>query len=112
MHMAVAALIGQKRATINWLIRIELLTGALTAESYRELEGDLSALRQLELTNVVFQTACVLRWQLQRRGVTIPLVDVLIAACAIHYDCTLLHDDHHFRLLARHTPLKLYPLHT
>lgn len=106
------ALLKDARVATNWLIRIEVLSGALTAEEYRGFDDDISMLVQLPLTDAVYQSASTLRWQLLRSGVTIPVVDTLIAACAIHYGCSLLHDDQHFRLIARHAPLRLYPLRT
>ena len=104
------SLLRQKLVTTNWLIRLELLSGAPTEDAYHALDADLAALRQLPLTEPLFQAAGVMRWRLHRKGVIIPVVDSLIAACAIHYDCALLHADRHFQLLARHTPLTLQPV--
>ena len=106
------SLIQQQRPVTNWLIRLEVLSGTLDEETYRIRDADFAELRQLELTDTVYQSASALRWQLQRRGVTIPVVDTVIAACAIQYDCALLHDDQHFRLIARHAPLRLHPAKT
>ena len=108
-YAPMVALLKDTRVATNWLIRIEVLSGTLTEDIYRMRDVDLSALRQLELTEAVYQSASVLRWQLLRRGATIPVVDTLIAACAIYYGCSLLHDDQHFRLIARHAPLRLHP---
>ena len=111
-YAPMVALLKGARVATNWLVRIEVLSGTPTEDSYRMRDADLAALRQLDLTDAVYQSASALRWQLLRRGATIPVVDTLIAACAIYYGCSLLHDDRHFRLLARHTPLKLHPLRT
>ena len=94
----------------NWLIRLELLSGTSTDDAYQSLDEDLAALRQLDFTESLFHAASRLCWQLARRGVAVPVIDSLIAACALHYDCALLHDDRHFRLIARHAPLRLHPL--
>ncbi len=103
-------LLRQDLIATTWLVRLELLSGAPTEDAYRILDADLAALRQLALTHALFQEASLLRWQLQRKGIIVPVVDSLIAACALHYDCALLHDDRHFRLIARHAPVRLYPL--
>ena len=103
-------LLQQDVVATTWLIRLELLSGTPTEEAYHALDADVAALRQLALTDAIFQAASRLRWQLQRKGLAISTIDVLIAACALHYDCTLLHDDRHFHLIARHAPLRLHPL--
>jgi len=100
----------EKRVATNWLVRLELLSGAPSEEAYQSLDADLAALHQLPLTDAAFQAASALRWQLHRKGLVTPVVDSLIAACAIYYGCALLHDDQHFRLIARHTPLHILPL--
>ena len=109
--LTLQTLLRQDLVATTWLIRLELLSGTPTEEVYRVLDADLAALRQLALTEPLFQAASWLRWQLHRKGVVVPVVDSLIATCALHYDCALLHDDRHFRLIARHVPLRLYPLH-
>ena len=103
-------LLQQDMVAAIWLIRLELLSGTSTEEAYRALDADLAALHQLALSEALFQAASVLRWQLHRHGVVVPVVDSLIAACAIYYGCALLHDDQHFRLIARYTPLHILPL--
>ena len=104
-------LLQQDIIATTWIIRLELLSGTPTEEAYRALDADVAELRQLHLTDSLFQAASVLRWQLQRKGLVIPVVDCLIATCAIFYHCTLLHDDRHFPLIAQHMPLRLYPVH-
>ena len=103
-------LLRQDLIAINWVVRLELTSGTPTEEAYRALDADLTALRQLAMTGALFQAASLLRWKLHRKGLVIPVVDSLIAACAIYYDCALLHDDRHFRLIACHVPLRILPL--
>ena len=106
---SVVALLKQERVSTNWLIRIEVLSGTPTEEIYRARDADFAELRQIELMNAVYQSAAALRWQLMHRGITIPVMDTLIAASAICHGCELLHDDEHFRLIARHAPLRFHP---
>ena len=105
-------LLRQDVVATNWIIRMELLGGVSTEEAYNTLDADLASLRQLPLTDAFFQAAGAWRWRLQRRGAAVPLADALIAACALYYDCALLHDDRHFLLVARHAPLRLHPTHS
>jgi predicted nucleic acid-binding protein len=43
--------------------------------------------------------------ELRGSGVTVPLMDVLIAAVAISSGAVLVHRDRHFDLIAEHAPL-------
>ena len=103
-----SALLRDKRVATNRLIRLELLSGTATHQAYELLDADLAALHQLPLTEKVFHAASLLRWRLHRKGASIPVFDTLIAACAIFYDCPVLEDDAHFRLIAKHAPLHLH----
>jgi predicted nucleic acid-binding protein len=47
-----------------------------------------------------------LGYDLRRAGLTIPTVDIMIAALALEYDCLLLHADRHFEQIAKHSPLQ------
>ena len=100
------SLLQAKRVATTWLIRVELLSGAPTKAAYDALDADLAALPHLEMTDAVFQLAGALRWHLHRKGTVVPVVDSVIAACALHYECALLHEDKHFRLIAKHVPLQ------
>lgn len=94
----------------NWLIRVELLTGARDEQDYQRLNDQLSGLHQLWLHDEVWRYAARLRFELRRNGLMVPIVDLGIASSAIVYGCELLHVDRHFDLIAKHSPLKVYTL--
>ena len=98
------------RVAVNSIIRVEILTGALHEAQYAELEDTLRGLRVLQLSDAVWRLAERLRFQLRQAGRLIPVPDVLIACCALLYDCELLHADRHFDWIARAAPLRIYPL--
>ena len=104
----VERMLQQQRAATTGLIQIEVLTGARDDLRYEQVAADLEALRQLALEESIFRHAARLRYRLRGQGISVPVVDALIASCAIIHDCELLHCDHHFDLIARHAPLKLY----
>lgn len=101
-------LLSTRRAATNHVIVTELLIGARTAQEYQEFEDDLAVLPHLSLTEDVWREGRRLGFGLRRKGVTVPLPDVIIAACAMVHDCELLCSDRDFDLIARHAPLKLY----
>lgn len=94
------------QAATTGLIMLELLSGARSEREFRELKEELTALSQLEMTSAVWERAFRLGYQLRRQGLTLPTVDVLIAALALEYGCVLLHADRHFEQFAPHHPLR------
>ncbi len=96
------------RAAINAIIRVELLTGARDKAQYAELEDSFRGLHFLELTDAVWRRVERVRFELRRGGHLIPLPDVLIACCALVYNCELLHADRHFDRIAHSTAVKIH----
>lgn len=102
----VERLLASSRAATTGVIILELLSGTRSEHEYRELKEELAVLPQLELRPALWARAFRLGYQLRRAGLTLPTVDVLIAALALEYDCSLLHADRHFELLAQHHALR------
>jgi len=102
----VDGLLATSRAATTGIIMLELLSGTRSEREYRELKEELAVLPQLELRPTLWTRAFHLGYQLRRAGLTLPTVDVLIAALALEYGCLLLHADRHFELLAQHHPLR------
>src|SRR5574337_585448 len=88
------------RAATCEMIILELASGTRTEEEYRELCEDVGALQQFPIIQSVWRSAYRIAHTLQRKGLSIPAADQLIAAVVIHYSCSLLHSDKHFDLLA------------
>ncbi len=105
---SVEKLLEDHRAAINSVIRAELLTGAKDEAQYAELEDAFQGLHFLELTDAVWRRAERLRFELRQAGRLIPLPDVLIACCALVYNCELLHSDRHFDRIAGSTAVKIH----
>ncbi len=89
---------------------LELLSGTRSEREFRELKEELEALAFLEITPAVWERAFRLGYELRRAGLTLPMVDVLLAALALEHGCLLLHADRHFDALARHHPLRVESL--
>jgi predicted nucleic acid-binding protein len=41
-------------------------------------------------------------YDLRRKGITVPTIDILILSIAKVHNCSLLHHDKHFKLVAKH----------
>lgn len=105
---AMGELLRVHRIAINAVIRLEVLTGALHEAQYGELAEAFRGLHALPLSDAIWSRAERLRFDLRRNGHLIPVPDILIAACALLYDCELLHADRHFDVIARVTPLRVH----
>lgn len=93
-----------ERVAMVPLVKVELLLGARDEAHYAALKEELDALPQLPTTERVYEEAANLAFQLRRKGCTIPLIDVLIAAFAITHSCTLVHHDRHYELICEALP--------
>jgi predicted nucleic acid-binding protein len=88
------------------MILLELLAGTKSEADYASLRDDLAVLPLLPMDDAMWEAAYRLSFTLKRQGLTVPTVDVTIAAAAIRHDVRLLHHDRHFDLIARHSPLR------
>ncbi len=98
---AVRAVTAEGRAVFCDMVRLELWSGA-GGESERGVLRELE--RELEVaptTPDVWEAAMDLSRACREQGITVPVTDVLIAACAQHHGLSLLHHDSHFDRIAR-----------
>ena len=99
-------LLRQDMVAICPLIELELLGGAANPAEFSRLQNRLLGLHRLEIGHDDWESAARLAFDLRRRGVTVPLTDVLLAALALRVDATLLNVDHDFDNIAKHCPLR------
>lgn len=105
---AVARAIEAGLAVINGLVRAELLRGARDEDELRRLARLLEAAVCVPLTPTTLDGAARLGFDLRRASVTIPTIDLIVAAAAITQEALLLHCDRHFELIASHSALQQY----
>lgn len=67
----------------------------------------LDALTQVEIDEEKWQKAYKLAFQLRRKGVDIPFIDIIIIACAKTVGATIVHADSHFDLVGKFIDLRL-----
>ncbi len=88
-------------------VRLEVLGGARLEE--RALLGKcFSVIPYRTCREDEWDRAIALDWRLRTKGLTVPLLDVIIAAIAIHDGLRLYAIDAHFQEIAKHTSLLLY----
>ncbi|WP_445952578.1 type II toxin-antitoxin system VapC family toxin [Thermodesulfitimonas sp.] len=86
------------------LVKVALLVGTRDEAYYASLKQELDALSQLPSSDAVYEEAASLSFNLRRKGCAIPLINLLIAAFAIVYSCTLVHHDRHYELIRETLP--------
>jgi predicted nucleic acid-binding protein len=88
-------------------VRLEVLGGARLEE--RALLGKrFSVIPYRQCREDDWDRAVALAWRLRGKGLTVPWLDVLIAAIAIHDGTRLYAIDAHFQEIAKYTTLLLY----
>lgn len=88
-------------------IRLEVLGGARLEERAR-LGQCFAVIPYRPCREDDWDRAIALAWRLRTNGLTVPWLDVLIAAIAIHDGVRLYAIDAHFQEIAKHTGLLLY----
>lgn len=91
----------------NGIILSELLIGASNQKEFSFLENNFKGFKYLETDEKMFSKAAQIGFKLRRKGLTIPLTDLIIAAHALHYDLMLATADPHFNLVNEKIKLNL-----
>ena len=86
------------------VIILELLQGCRSIGERDALRTELESLDVLPIVQGVWERAYELGFLLRRKGLTIPTVDLIIAALAIENKSLLLHHDEHYEMMVPYTP--------
>lgn len=82
-------------------VRLELWRGVTSDADRRALRHYDALMPSYPITDAVWERAVALAERGRAAGVTVPVSDLLVFACARVHDLQLAHDDDHFRELAR-----------
>lgn len=93
---AIDALIDEDRLALAGIVLAELLQGCRTPKEANTILGKLTGVHFLETTFSTWKRAGELSSSLRRKGITVPLSDVIIAALAIEHHCEVYTLDSHF----------------
>jgi len=89
------------------IVKLEILGGTKTQNEFERLKTRLDSLDMVETDTVLWEEAYRLSFELRRKGITVPYTDILIAACALRTESTVVHADAHFDLMAKHIGLNV-----
>ena len=100
---------GEGELATTEVVTMELLAGAATAEEVTRLRRLLLRYQLLPVEGLAdYEAAAALYRHCRARGETVrQLTDCLIAVVAMRHKTSLLHRDHDFEVIARHTPLQV-----
>jgi predicted nucleic acid-binding protein len=101
-------LIDENRVYINGIVLAELLTGARSPAEIDRLSLALAGLKFVPSDRDSFQSAGRNGFALKRKGVSVPLSDIIIATDCIDHSLVLIEADRHYAAIAAHLPLKRY----
>jgi predicted nucleic acid-binding protein len=82
-------------------VRLELWRGVATDADRKALRHYEALLPSHDITGDVWERAIRLADRGRAAGVTVPLADLLVFACAKVHELNLAHDDAHFDTLAK-----------
>jgi hypothetical protein len=86
------------------VVILELLQGCRSVGEGDALKIKLESLDIESIPSSIWERAYELGFSLRRKGLTLPTVDLIIAALAIEKKYLLLHHDEHFEMIVPHSP--------
>ena len=91
---------------INGLVLAELLTGARNPTELDRLASALAGLKLVPSDRASSESAGRSGFALKKKGVSVPLSDIIIATDCIDHGLVLIESDKHYAVIAAHLPLK------
>jgi predicted nucleic acid-binding protein len=99
-------LVEDNRVYINGVVIAELLIGARSPAEIDRLSSALAGLKLIPSSRASFESAGRNGYELRKKGVSVPLTDVIIATDCIEHGLVLIESDKHYAVIAAHLPLK------
>jgi predicted nucleic acid-binding protein len=101
-------LIDEDAVYINGIIKSELLIGAKTQKEYDLTRNNLNCFYTLELNDRVFEEISIVGFKLRRKGITVPLSDLIIAVQCFQHQLILIEKDKHFQKIKESLDIDLF----
>ncbi len=103
----VERLLDKDKVVINPIIKLELLAGTKTRNEFARLKLRLDALQEIFIDQEIWEESQKIAFDLRRKDIKIPNIDIIILSCAKIHKITLVHRDKHFDLAGKILPIKL-----
>jgi len=98
----VVGVLASLSAVTTPVIVLELLQGCRDKKEYEAMKSRIEALEMLPVNEDTWESAYRAGYDLRRKGITVPTIDILILSIAKVHNCSVLHHDKHFKLVAKH----------
>jgi predicted nucleic acid-binding protein len=85
-----------REIAICGVIRAEVIRGVIDPRQKSRIGELFDILEEVSTDSVLWHDATELAWRLDRKGIVLPLTDIVIAACARRIDATVITLDDHF----------------
>jgi predicted nucleic acid-binding protein len=82
------------------VVLYELLQGIRNPGEDHQVQAAFDALTMCEITTKTWVAAAKLSSELRKKGITLPMSDIIIAAVAIEHNLTIMTEDQHFQQIA------------
>jgi Predicted nucleic acid-binding protein, contains PIN domain len=102
------SLIDENRVYINGIILSELLLGARNENDFNALASTMRGLNFVDIDQNGFELVGRNGFLLKKKGISIPLSDLVIASNCIEHDLVLIDNDKHFKTISSHLKLKRF----
>jgi len=103
--------VGTEPVSFSPFVITEVLQGARNDDEWRALSAQIDRLPRLDISPSAWSAAAKIFYDIERGGHTLRgTIDCLIAQNCLDHDCTLLHNDRDFEIIAGIRPLKHRPL--
>jgi len=79
------------------VIRCEVLRGVVNKKVHERMRDLFDSLSSVDIDTSLWDETARLAWALDRRGVVLPLTDLVIAGCAMRAGATIISSDEHFK---------------
>ena len=89
-------LLKEGRVAGSGIVLTELLQGAKVEEEFNDILESMTAIPILETRLSIWIEAGRISYSLRRKGITIPITDIIIASLAIENNCAIFTLDPHF----------------
>ena len=99
---------GVNRAAVCGIVLQEVLQGIRDDNVHQKVKSRLVLMPFFNADKEVWLEAAAVYRLLRKKGISIPPVDVSVAAIALRYGLPLYSHDRHFKSIAAHTPLVLF----
>ncbi|OGF65830.1 MAG: hypothetical protein A2Y62_19155 [Candidatus Fischerbacteria bacterium RBG_13_37_8] len=104
----VMPLIEEDKIYYNGIVLSELLIGAINESEFDFLKDNFQGLHYLETDYEIFEKASLMGYKMRKKGMLIPLSDLLIALHCRQTNLTLITMDKHFKIINNEFPFSLY----